>query len=414
MYAPSVGGLGGNGTNCEDLDGDAFGFTAGSPHTFQLQGTPGQLFVKNINANATYIKAQLAAGKGVIALFDDYRNTGIQHAVFIYGHTGDKFFYKDSWPGDPENFKESELPPNLVRTYVITGTMQGPPGTACNYAIQGPSSVAASGETTYTLDGGTGSTSNIVWQYPASVTLVSGQGTRTLKVRSDNCSNQGNGVISVSYTNGGLSCSNAKTVSILGGPTAKPTGIEVWGFNWSMNGSLGLTCPNTTLELRPIDTNPGHPVTQYQWSITGASILQQSGESALIRTSSASSSNQVYAVRANKNNCGWSAWRHLSATSGGSHCGGGLGGPGGGFGFLRSAEAGSDGLDFSDYFSHSLTSEKVDVEVISLTGQQLYLGQGTRQDPVVGLQRLPEGWVFIRLYDPIEGRHTTLRHQIVH
>ncbi|HAA20767.1 MAG TPA: hypothetical protein DCP28_19125 [Cytophagales bacterium] len=231
-------------------------------------------------------------------------------------------------------------------------------------------------------------------------------------MRSDNCSYAGTGVISVSYTNGGsTSCSDTKTVSVQGAPTAKPTGIEVWGFDWSMNGTMGQTCPNTTLELHPIDTNPDYPTTAYQWSITGATILAgQNTGSLLIRTSSASRSNQVYAVRANKNHCGWSGWRHLSATSSSANCFGG----GVGIGFLRPSNTGSGTLDFTDYFYQMPASEVVEVEVISLTGRQLYVGRSTRHSPEIGIQQLPAGWVFLRLYDPIGDNYATVRHQIVY
>lgn len=429
MYSPNNFG-----SLCNDVDGTGrtFNIIPGSDYDYILRpDANGDYFRRENNITHSAIGSLLSNGHGVIAFVDNWNGTGVRHAIFIYQKIGQTYKYKDSWPGAATANGASNLDlSKVVRLFYVTGTVEpkngiivdpnpdpdpNPTPTPCDYSLQGSNTISANGTTTYTLSGGTGTVSNIVWNYPNSASLVSGLGTTTLTLYSANCTSS-TGTVSVSYVNNGSACSDAKNVTVQGGPTAKPTGIEVWGFDWYHSGvGMGQTCPNVRLELHPIDpNNPSYPVTTYQWSVMGGTILSGQGTDNLaVRTGNASQ--VTFAVRANKNNCGYSGWKYLSATSPANFCSnigigdGGLGGPS--LGMLRQANMTPTELDFTPYFLAS-GQEEVQVEIISMTGQQLLTETANLADPIQHLSRLPSGWVFIRLYQPSNGEHITLRHRI--
>lgn len=394
---------------CEDDNNTNFEIFGGGAHQYKLvPDANGNLYHLETNPTASKIATALSNGHGVIAFFDDWNNTGISHAVFIYSKSGNTYSYKDSWPGSPSASRSSSLDINkCTRFYYITGTVVGTSAapTPCQYTISGASSVPSSGTRTFTLSGGNGSLSNITWSVPSGTSIVSGQGTSTLVVRSTRCNN-GSGTLTVSYSNNGSSCSKTKGLTVYGSGSATPSRIAVLNPNWNIQGQ---TCPNITLELEAIDHNNPLSGTTYDWVISGATILSGQGTSTLyIRTFSNSFSYQDYQVRAKKNGCQWSGWRYLSGTASSSYCGGG----GGGVAF-RQVRATPQQLDFTPYF-HEIGARNgvVSVQVMSLTGQVLADQKMSMYSPQLSFLEMPAGIVVIRMYQEETGAYRTFRHWI--
>ena len=386
---------------CYDDQGTDFELNIGGAHQFKLQPDgSGNLWGIEENPTATKIANRLSAGDGVIAMFNDWAGTGVYHAVFIYAKSGGTYSYKNSWPGAPQITSSALDISKCDRYYWIKGTVvpTGPVSTNCDYSISGNSTVPATGTRTYTLSGGTGSVSSISWTVPSTMTIVSGQGSSSLTVRSNTCSGATGATLSVSYSNGGSSCSASKSVTVYGTGSAAVNSISVLSPNWN---SQGQTCPNTVLELQANDfTNPWDN-TYYQWSIAGATILSGQGTSTLfIRTSSSSFSYQDYKVRAKKGNCAYSGWTYLSGTSSSSYCGGG----GGAF---RASLSSSRELSLEGVFVMAEDLKTVEVQVVSPTGQVLQQAIVLRNRPTLNLEGIASGLVFVRMLNTQTGEQST-------
>ncbi|HAA10299.1 MAG TPA: hypothetical protein DCE41_00860, partial [Cytophagales bacterium] len=318
MYGSSnvLGGLGGG---CEDDEGTLFEFGLGLPHSYQLQGNANDLFERNNSPTPTYISQQLSLGRGVVAIFDNYLGSGIQHAVFIYSKSGNNYSYKDSWPLNP-GIKSGALMSNgsIVRTYVVKGTMVGPPvgiggnpgngggtNTPCDYSISGPSTLNSSD--TYSLTGGTGGISNIQWSISGAVNTPSNMTTSSITLTNSNCGAGQTRTLTVTYTNQGQSCTKTKQISIPG--TSTPS-IQINGPS-----SLSLACPNSAIQLEAVSASNTNPAatTNFQWTVSGANILNGQGTKYLnIHLWNNPGQFQQYRLRAQKAGCSWTAWHTVT------------------------------------------------------------------------------------------------------
>ncbi len=237
------------------------------------------LTVHHINGNISdqLVIDQLAAGNGVVAVIDNYGigtcagvSSGIQHAIFIYEHTNGNFYFKDSWPGSASKRKHmsvSQFNDHQVRklTYVSGNAVCNncPTDDPCDFSISGSGTIGCS-NTTYQLTGGTGNATNISWQFPPGVTIVSGANSSTVTVRSDNNGTPFSGQIQVSYSDVNNSCTETKSVTVC----ADATSDHSCDFYISGPGMIG--CNIATYQL----TGGTGSATNISWQVPfGVSVI---------------------------------------------------------------------------------------------------------------------------------------------
>ncbi|MDW3197249.1 MAG: hypothetical protein R8G66_33030 [Cytophagales bacterium] len=480
-----------SGTQCpEDIVGnDSFNFTqsATSPdYSFS------NLSIHHITSNFTPQKVidQLAAGNGVVAVIDNYgfetcngASAGIQHAIFIYEHTNGVFYYKDSWPGGATNRNQmttGQFSNHQVRrlTYVSGGggcTNCG--DTPCDFSISGSSTLGCS-NTTYQLTGGTGSATNISWQFPTGVTVVSGANSSTITVRSDNTGSSFSGQISVTYSDVSGSCSDTFPVTVCASVVDQPCDFSVTGpstigcttstfhltggsgsatnISWQVpsgvtivsgatsttlrvkanncsssfsgqisasysdinsctasrsvtvsggnvstvssiqlngpaSGQISDVCPGSAVQLVAIDNNSAHcPI--YEWYVSGATILNGQGTNEInILTNNVDGAYQYYRVRVKKACGSYTSWRTRTGYLDDCSGGGGIGiFPG----FQFSQQLGAD-----EIFQGHPSLMEMDVQIISLSGKKLSTFRISRNNNAIDLSELPKGILVARFVD---------------
>lgn len=352
------------GTRCEDDDQVEFVVTtrSSSDVTYFVESAPGSsdLFIRDNSPTAAKIGNLLFQDIGVVAFFQNWEGSGREHAIFIYSKQGNTYSYKDSWPGAPGLKQKTLNLSNCVSIYHIPGEVYttSPPSPSCTYDIQGNNSV--SGVTTYSISGGF----NAQWNLTGNLVFDGASTGNSVNVATTSCSGTSNGTISVTYTSGGTSCTKNKTVTVNGTASAKPSAIQI-------NGPAGLhtACPGSVIQLQAIDSNPSYPITTYNWSISGANILNGQGTPTVnIQIWNGSSIYQSYKVRAKKASCSYSGWRTLTGyvTAQGCNNGGGIGifGPN----LLITKRE----IDGSRYFQQNLNTETIVVEVYSLSGKNIF------------------------------------------
>lgn len=483
-----------SGTDCaEDIVGtDKFDFTqAASNPSYSFSG----LSVHHINSNITPQKVidQLAAGNGVVAVIDNYRFDdcngtlgGIQHAIFIYEHSNGTFYYKDSWPGqatDRNQMTTSQFNSHQVRklTYVsgggsctncgdnpcdfsISGSgtlgcnnttyqLSGGTGTAtniswqfpsgvtvvtgansstvtvrsdnvglpfsgqitvtytdvsgscsdampvtvcasvanqsCDFSISGPSTIGCN-TATYRLTSGSGNATNVSWQVPSGVTIVSGASSTTLRVKANNCGSTFSGQISVTYSDVS-SCSDSKTVSVSGGNVSTPSSILL---NGPASGQISSLCPGSAAQLVAVDNNSSHcPI--YEWYVSGAIILNGQGSNTInIQTNNVDGAYQYYRVRVKKACGSYTAWRTRTGYL--DDC---SSDPGGGIGIFPTGFQFTQVLGSDEIFQGHPSLQELDVQIISLTGQKLAEFRVDRSQQALDINHLPSGILVARFFD---------------
>lgn len=150
------------------------------------------------------------------------------------------------------------------------------------------------------------------------VALISGQGTKTATFSFGN-SFSGGSFYAESNTGSTVDCESTEFVSC---SIEAPLGITVASPNWSANNQ---TCPNIIIELFA-DTKLNSTITSFQWTISGATVIQgnvNNDDYLMVRTGSG---NVNFSVRGT-NACGTSGRVWLRGTQR-SDCGFGNGGGG--------------------------------------------------------------------------------------
>lgn len=428
---------------CEDKSGDHADFPVSATFTttngsaspvehYKLNlppgGNPASPFVRisttgmNVfqkHAAIANVLSSTGQNTGVIALFDNYHNEGIEHAIFIYKKNGTNYWYKDSWPtgslGHGPKFIKPSDPgepiqiSRLVDIYYIDGTVANqapvipPTSDPCKYVIDGPSQVW--GETTFTLENGVGDLDNIVWSVGSNLEIVDGQGEIGVTVRSTNCAPFSFGSdVSVTYDNDGQSCSKSENVTALG----RFIGTPVIRINGPIQG-LHQVCAGSAIQLEAIDlTNLPYPETTYEWDLTGATILNGHGTRVVnILVSSVDGAFQNYRVRAYDSVCGgYSPWAQTSGYLA-SSCG-----PGGGVGIFQNVTRNPEEVNFTNFFTEVPQATKVMMKVVSLNGVVLMDKEVNANNPVQSLRNLQRGVAVIRLYSPDTGETKSMLHLI--
>ncbi|HAA17139.1 MAG TPA: hypothetical protein DCE41_37665 [Cytophagales bacterium] len=147
-------------TSCNDADVSSnrtYTIDGGGDFDYKLlPDANGDLYKREPVISVTSITNLLSSGHGVIAYFSGWKNTAIDHAVYIYKYAGGFFYYKDSWPGAATAEGKISSLSTCYNLFYITGTIV--PNSSgnntsipCDYDIQGDGVVAATGTTTYTL-----------------------------------------------------------------------------------------------------------------------------------------------------------------------------------------------------------------------------------------------------------------------
>lgn len=387
---------------CPDNEGTVFEFNPQGGTKYTMTPASDGSYWKKISlsglsttAKSSQIKNLLNSGKGVIANFSPWRTAGA-HSLFIYGTLGSNWKYKDSWPGDAGLRSGSLDLAKLDEIYYISGTVSLPTQ-PCLKSISGSNTIE---NDRYFYLTGSGSASNISWSVPSTLTILSGQGTSTLRVRLNTCSNT-SGTISVTYN---TNCSASKSVSIRGAsPT--PSNIVVASPNWNMHGE---TCPNTTLELFAIN-NTGHGNLQYNWSIAGATLNSGQGTSSVFVTTPSSNSNLSFRVRTRRGLCSYSPWRTLSGYSSSSNNGCSFGGGG----FFRISSDNGNTLGFDGFFEANPHVENANVDLYAISGMRLYNKKIQKSNPNITIDNPNlNGIIIVHVYNEQEGISKSIKHFI--
>ncbi len=338
-------------------------------------------WVKDTTPNILEMKGHLNQKRGLIVFIDNYRD-GLAHAVFVYGYSGSKWRFKDSWPGDPGN-KLEEIPIDKIqRYYYLTGTITSnqPQPQTCQSEITGGNVV--SGQTSYMLSPYSSSTiQNVQWSVDGNLSIVSNSQS-SVSVKPLYCSD-GTGTLSVTFSESGNACSDSRQLTVLGA-SKQPQGIAVLSPDWSN----GQTCPNTVLELEVIDNqNPVYPQTTYNWSISGATLLSGNGTpTVFVRTSSAPwTTFLTFKVRAKYGSCGYSSWSTLYGSTSAPYCGGGA---------LLYAP-----LETGDLTDQFTTQDKLSYKIISINGKLLDQGKTTRSGSINPPTIQYSGIAIVLVYD---------------
>lgn len=382
------------GQTCDDIDqNEDYKFNNRSVNlpTYSLLDDAGDLYIRDNSPTPAEVSAALLGGSGVVGIFQNWEGSGREHSVFIYSKSGNNYSYKDSWPGGP-GFDSKNLftEENFISMYYLPGRVIDPnyvqpPG--CEYAIEGSNNV--SGVTTFTLGGGT----NVSWSLSGPLQFDGPSTGHSVKVASTICSGSSNGTVSVSYTNNGMTCPDVHDVTITSLGSGTPSSIQI-------NGPTGLNtaCPGSAIQLQAIDTyNPSHPTTTYNWSISGATILNGQGTPIVnIQINNGTSVYQNYKVRAKKGSCSYSGWRTLSGYVTQSGCNGGIFPPG----LLFS----STEIDASRYFINHPNRKEVKVDIYTLSGQKVSSQAIQRSNNKVPISRNSNSGVWIvNVTDPESG-----------
>jgi len=355
---------------CLDNESNKFEFDISFGDKYCLQGAIENIDVRNMSVaqKKSEVTTLLSQGNGVIANFSDWTDPdGCEkdgpHSVFIYKHIETIFSYKDSWPCNP-SFSSDTLPWGVLSDlYYISGNVSYCGSVPlCNSSIYGPNRVG--GSTNYILSG---NTSNINWSVSGNLSIVGSSTSSTVTVIPNTCSNAA-GTISVTY-NG--NCTKSKTVNVRG-KSPRPHTINVLSSNWN---SSGQTCPNTILELNAVVFGNFSNL-NYQWSISGATLLSGQGTSTVFVRTPNYNSNLVFKVRTKRANCPFSPWRTIYGNSSSSNpgCNGGGGG-------TIAPVGNSNELDFFTFFDANEGLEEVSVEIYNTSGALLKQSQIFRSNP---------------------------------
>lgn len=387
---------------CEDDDKtNVFTFEPNGGVKYDLSSASDGTYFKKINlrnssttVKSNQIKDLINSGTGVIANFSQWPG-GDGHSIFIHGYTNSIWKYKDSWPSNagPNQMTSLNLQ-YLTEIYYISGKVTAT--VSCNEQISGNSTIYQ--DTYYNLYGG--NASNITWSVSNNLTIVSGQGTTSLKVRPNTCSNT-TGTINASYNNS--SCNVSKNISIKGAsPT--PNSIFVLSPNW---GYSGQTCPNTSLELNA-NVNPISNDLYYDWSIAGATLNSGQGTATVFVTTPSSNSYLTFRVRTRRGSCPYSSWRTIYGYSSSSNSG--CFGSGG---YKVNSTINSE-LDFVNFFKENPSVNKANVSIYSINGQQLYNGTLDKFNAYLSITNLqiPSGVIIIHLFDEISSVSQSYKHLV--
>ena len=389
---------------CYDDGGTRFDLRFLGEHDY-IYEADGALWERSDIPDENTIANALASGRGVVAIFDDYLGTEIQHAVFIFSKIGDHYTYKDSWPGDA-GIKSSQLlnDERLTRTYVLTGVMRGPAtqtqDTSCDYTLSGPTTLSESSQ--YSLTGGTGTVFDHEWTLVGpSGSAYLGDGT-TVSLDNTLCGLGQTQQLQVSYWNEGNSCLATLDIDL---PGASTPSIQINGPS-----SLSAACPGSAIQLEAVsapNTNPD-ATTTYEWTVSGATLLNGQGTKYLnIELWDIPEQYQQYKVRSQKDGCSWTPWTTVTGYIA-QNCGR----PGGGIGIFPRMVNQSHGLDLHAYFLENPSAEEVLVSVVTLEGKQLVETCLNRRQSMLNTRDLPAGWIFVRLVDEKAGRMEVQRHRI--
>lgn len=384
------------------------------------------------NTGSTEVINQLQAGNGVIAVINNYRTASCggttyaaQHAIFIYKHSGGKFFFKDSWPGDGNSAGEMNVSTYNNSDIQSISYLEGnavchngcepddveeeEENLPCDYNISGPSLIGCS-TVSYRLTGGTGTASNISWQVPTGVTIVSGANNSRLRVKASNCGATISGVIQITYTDIN-SCNDTppKAVSVAGGNVSKPSGIQ---FNGPI--SISEYCPGSAAQLVAIDNNSSHcPI--YDWSISGATILNGHGTNTInILSNSTAGAHQSYSVRVKKECGSYTSWTRITGYLG-DYCEDDIYDGDGGVGIFPAAQIQDDfGGDY--LFQEDTNLKLLNLEIIDLFGRTLEKVKVARGESgkKINMNSFPSGILIVRYYDESMKFLTTRKIMVKH
>lgn len=374
--------------NCFDDDNNSFmdDPLTGAKFIYQASGTG---YIVDNSPTEAEMKNHLDQGRGLIACFTQWNGESGGHAVFVYNYNGDNWSYKDSYPGQAGN-KTGALDISTCSSYYyLTGSVVacGAPPT-CQESISGPSQI--SGNATYTLSNNNG-ISNVSWSTSTNLTIVSSNG-NTVQVSPRRCRAAGAYVLAT-YTDNGVSCQATYNINILGNAST-PSSILVFSPNWDN----GETCPNETLELNVLDNNYGPPHTNYEWSVSGATITSGQGTPVvMVQASGNIGAPLVFKVRARNGNCPWSAWRTLTGRV--INCGGtgGEGGLGGGH-LTVSTTHQYQSLVVKNTTSQQIEKDDLHYQVITLDGRIKKQGRLQDYETTINLEGILDHLVLLRIY----------------
>lgn len=390
-----------------------------------------------IGITATDITQAIDNGDGVIAVFNNWLNTGWsgcipgngnptsvqadEHAVFIYGYDqlpngSIRFYYKDSWPSDPampgsgyQNDPSSRFGTfmsNLLTTYcigrnfILDGTVEAnnpPVPPSCDVEIEGDAQVV--GHEVYQLDA---PVDVVTWILPSELTFVNSTSNDfQITVASTGCYTTETVNIRANYMLGAFFCTDIIPVTI-----NPPISIQLNG----PVGGMSQVCPNSAFQLEAINADPTE-IIDYEWEVlSGATILNGQGTKYLnVQAWNTPSAYQSYRLRVRKTGCDWTEWLTMTGYIRES-----CGGRGGGVGIFRTVQTTPKELEFKAYFNAHQNQGNVEIEVLTVTGQVLLKTKATPANTLVKLVNLPAGIVLLRMYNKDTGAYEVKRHIIAY
>ncbi|WP_425389819.1 T9SS type A sorting domain-containing protein [Ekhidna sp.] len=183
------------------------------------------------------------------------------------------------------------------------------------------------------------------------------------------------------------------------GKPSIPSDITIVSPQWN---SQNQTCPNTILELVVNDQNNQANITNYNWSIQGASLLSGQGtESVFVKIPNHFGTRYLtFSVRA-QNSCGYSSYNSLYGTSNSNYGGCGDGGGGPMLLMYPNPSSGEFDLNFSnpdemeDYVR--VTNTTVQVTISDLMGEKVFHGVINKNGLHVNLKNSKKGMYLVTL-----------------